>query len=209
MIKQDDVVLVAITGGMGCGQSSVATFLEEMGAKIINADQMAHKVVNSDPEAKNEIRKNFGKKVFFRNGKLNRKLLGRIVFEDEAKTKLLNKIVHPRMVSRIVDEIEEARDTGKYKIIAIDAALIYEINLEHMFDAVVVVSSRLKNRIDRIVERDGLSEKEILDRISKQIPIEDKVKWADFVINNNSSLEQLKKRTVSLYHKLVKKAGRR
>lgn len=209
MIKQEDVVLVAITGGIGCGQSSVAKFWEEMGAKVINADQMGHKVVNEDPEAKNEIRKHFGKKVFFRNGKLNRKLLGRIVFEDEVKTKLLNKIVHPRMVSRIIDEIEEARDTGKYKIIAIDAALIYEINLEHMFDAVVVVSSRLKNRIDRIIERDGLSEKEILDRISKQIPIEDKVKWADFVINNNSSLEQLKKRSVSLYHKLVKTSGRR
>jgi len=209
MIKQEDVVLVAITGGIGCGQSSVAKFLEEMGAKVINADQMGHKVVNEDPEAKNEIRKHFGNKVFFRNGKLNRKLLGRIVFEDEAKTQLLNKIVHPRMVSRIIDEIEEARDTGKYKVIAIDAALIYEINLEHMFDAVAVVSSRLKNRIDRIVERDGLSEKEILDRISKQIPIEDKVKWADFVINNNSSLEQLKKRSVSLYHKLIKKSGRR
>jgi dephospho-CoA kinase len=209
MIKQEDVVLVAITGGIGCGQSSVAKFLEEMGAKIINADQMAHKVVNEDPEAKKEIRKNFGKKVFFRNGKLNRKLLGRIVFEDETKTKLLNKIVHPRMVSRIIDEIEEARDTGQYKIIAIDAALIYEINLEHMFDAVVVVASRLKNRIERIVERDGLSEKEIRDRISKQIPIEDKVKWADFIINNNSSLEQLKKRSANLYHKLIKKSGRR
>lgn len=208
MIKQEDVVLVAITGGIGCGQSSVAKFLEEMGAKIINADQMGHKVVNEDLEAKNEIRKHFGNKVFFRNGKLNRKLLGRIVFEDEAKTQLLNKIIHPRMVSRIIDEIEGARDTGKYRLIAIDAALIYEINLEHMFDAVVVVSSRLKNRIDRIIERDGLSEKEITDRISKQIPIEDKVKWADFVINNNSSLEQLKKRSESLYHKLIKKSGR-
>lgn len=209
MIKQEDVALIAITGGIGCGQSSVATFLEEMGAKVINADQIAHKVVNSDLEAKNEIRKNFGKKVFFRNGKLNRKLLGRIVFEDEAKTRILNKIVHPRMVSRIIDEIEEARDTGKYKVIAIDAALIYEINLEHTFDAVVVVSSRLKNRIGRIIARDGLSEKEIRDRIGKQIPIEDKVKWADFVINNNSSLEQLKKRSTSLYYKLIKKSGRR
>lgn len=209
MIKQEDVALIAITGGIGCGQSSVATFLEEMGAKVINADQIAHKVVNSDLEAKNEIRKNFGRKVFFRNGKLNRKLLGRIVFEDEAKTRILNKIVHPRMVSRIIDEIEEARDTGKYKVIAIDAALIYEINLEHTFDAVVVVSSRQKNRIGRIIARDGLSEKEIRDRIGKQIPIEDKVKWADFVINNNSSLEQLKKRSTSLYYKLIKKSGRR
>lgn len=203
-MKQEDVILIAITGGIGCGQSTVAKFLEEKGVKIINADLMAHKVVNNDPEAKNEIRKNFGNKVFFRNGRLNRKLLGRIVFEDEAKTRFLNKIVHPRMVSRIIDEIEAARDSGQYRIVAIDAALIYEIHLEHMFDAVVVVASRLKNRIERIMARDGLSEKEIRDRIGKQIPIEEKVKWGDFVVNNNSTLEELKKQTHELHEKLFK-----
>ena len=203
-MKEEDVILIAITGGIGCGQSSVAKFLEERGAKIINADLIAHKIVNNDPEAKSEIRKHFGRKVFYRNGRLNRKLLGRIVFEDEGKTRLLNKIVHPRMVSRIIDEIEAARDSGKHKIIAIDAALIYEIQLEHMFDAVVVVASRTKNRIDRIITRDGLSEKEIRDRIAKQIPVEEKMKWADFVVHNNSTLDQLKKRADDLYKKLLK-----
>jgi dephospho-CoA kinase len=108
------------------------------------------------------------------------------------------------MVSRIVDEIEEARDSGKYKLIAVDAALIYETNLEHMFDAVVVVTSRMRSRIDRIMERDSLSEKEVRDRISKQIHIQEKMKWADFVIYNNSSLEQLKKRSHAVYQKLLK-----
>jgi dephospho-CoA kinase len=204
MAKQEDVILVAITGGMGCGQSTVAKFMDEMGAKVINADLTAHKVVDSEPEVKREIQKSFGNRVFYRNGKLNRKLLGKIAFEDEAKTILLNKIVHPHMVSRIVDEIEEARDSGKYKLIAVDAALIYETNLEHMFDAVVVVTSRMKNRIDRIMERDSLSEKEVRDRISKQIHIQEKMKWADFVIYNNSSLEQLKKRSHAVYQKLLK-----
>jgi dephospho-CoA kinase len=203
-MKQENVILVAVTGGMGCGQSTVAKFMEEMGAKIVDADSMAHKVVNSDPEVKNEIQKTFGSSVFYRNGKLNRKLLGKIVFEDEAKTILLNRIVHPHMVSRIVDEIEDARDSGKYKVIAVDAALIYEINLEHMFDAVVVVTSHMKNRIDRITERDRLSEKEVRDRISKQIHIQEKVKWADFVLYNNSSLEQLKTRTDAVYQKLLR-----
>lgn len=202
-MRKEDMILVGITGGMGCGQSTVAGFMEKLGAKIINADRVAHALVNKDPEAKREIQHSFGERVFFRNGKLNRKLLGQIVFEDEAKTRLLNRIVHPRMVSWIIDEVEEARDSGKFRVIAIDAALIYEINLEHMFDSIIVVTAPMKKRIEWIMQRDGLSEKEICDRIAKQIPVEEKAKWADFIINNNSTLEQLEYRTQKVYEKLV------
>lgn len=202
-MRKEEMILVGITGGMGCGQSMVAGFMEKLGAKVINADRVAHALVNKDPEAKREIIHSFGERVFFRNGKLNRKLLGQIVFEDEAKTRLLNKIVHPRMVSWIIDEVEESRDSGKYRIIAIDAALIYEVNLEHMFDSIIVVSAPMKKRIEWIMKRDGLSEKEISDRIAKQIPVEEKAKWADFVIHNNSTLEQLEYRTQKVYEKLA------
>lgn len=202
-MRKEDIILVGITGGMGCGQSTVAGFMEKLGAKVINADRVAHVLVNKDKEAKKEIQRNFGDRVFFRNGKLNRKLLGQIVFEDEAKTLLLNRIVHPRMVSWIIDEIEEARDSGKYPVIAIDAALIYEISLEHMFDSIIVVTAPMKKRIEWIMQRDGLSEKEIHDRIAKQIPVEEKANWADFVIHNNSTLEQLEYRTQKVYEKLL------
>lgn len=197
------MILVGITGGMGCGASAVAGFLEKLGAKVINADRVAHALVNKDEEAKREIQRSFGERVFFRNGKLNRKLLGQIVFEDEAKTRLLNKIVHPRMVSWIIDEVEEARDSGKFRVIAIDAALIYEISLEHMFDSIIVVTAPMKKRIEWIVQRDGLSEKEIRDRIAKQIPVEEKANWADFVIHNNSTLEQLEYHTQKVYEKML------
>ena len=194
--------VVAITGGMGTGQTTVCQFLQKLGARTINADIVAKREIETNPQLQKELKKTFGAKIFYRNGKLNRKLLAKLAFSDEAKTVRLNKIVHPQMVSRIIDMIEESRESGKYKLIVVDAALIYELSLEHMFDAVVVVTSKMKNRLERIKARDQLSDKEISDRMSKQIPIEDKMHWGDYVIENNESLEVLEKKTVKLYHDL-------
>jgi len=205
-MNKEKPLVVAITGGMGCGQSTVAKYFEKFGAKVINADLVARQVVDSDPEVKEELKKAFGRRIFYRNGKLNRKLLANIVFEDQLKTSRLNKIVHPRMVARIVEEIEQARESGKYPLIAIDAALVYELNLEHMFDYVVVVTSKMSNRIRRIKERDGLSEKDIINRINKQLPIEDKMRWADFVIQNNGTLEELEEKTKKVFQQILKKS---
>lgn len=203
MIRRRSIV-IAVTGGMGCGQSSVCRFLEKMGVKIINADQVAKAEVERNPDIKIELKKAFGSRILYRNGKLNRKLLARIAFSDEAKTSRLNRIIHPQMVSKVITLIEETRESKRYSIIAVDAALIYELNLEHMFDAIVVVVSRLANRIKRIKHRDHLSEREIIDRINKQIPIEDKEKWADFVIRNDGDLLLLEKNSKKLYSQLEK-----
>lgn len=196
-------LIIAVTGGMGCGQSTVCKFLRRQGVKVINADQAAKQEIESNPEIKSELKNAFGSKVFYHNGKLNRKYLARIAFSDEAKTQRLNRIVHPQMVSRIIEMIEEARESGKYKIIAVDAALIYELNLESMFDAVVVVIARLKQRIERVKARDKLSEKEIVDRINKQLPIHEKVKWADFVVYNYADMSKLEQNSRRLYRSLL------
>lgn len=199
---QKPTVVVAVTGGMGCGQSSVCEYLSKLGVKVIIADLIARKEIEKNDDIIKELKQIFGKKIFYRDGKLNRKLLARIAFSDEAKTWRLNQIVHPQMVARIMELIEEARDSSQYNIIAVDAALIYELNLEHMFDAVIVVSSKLKNRVERIQRRDRLSEKEIMDRINKQIPLEDKVQWATLVVHNDGDLETLEKNTRRLYSQL-------
>ncbi len=196
-------LVVAVTGGMGCGQTTVAKFMEEFGAHVINADEMARKAIETNRELQQEMKMVFGKSVFYKNGKLNRKRLAAIVFQDESKLHKLNKMVHPRMVELIVEDIEKQRSSGRYKIIVVDAALIYEVNIENMFDAVIVVASYMKNRIDRIAARDGHTRKHIMDRIKSQLPIEDKIKWADFVIENNGTLEETKKNTKEVYDKLL------
>lgn len=196
-------LVIGITGGMGCGQTTVCNILQQMGVRVINADLEAKREIESNEEVKKQLRKEFGGRAFYRDGKLNRKYLAQVAFSDATKTETLNRIVHPQMVNRVIEQVERARESRKYKIIAVDAALIYEINLENMFDAVVVVAARMKQRIERLKARDNLSEKEIIDRINKQIPIEDKKKWADFVVNNYSDLETLQQNTRKLYQQLL------
>ena len=208
-MEYSDSLIVAVTGGMGCGQTTVCQFFEKSGAKIINADYVAKREIERNGHVQKELKKTFGSKIFYRNGKLNNKLLARIAFSDEIKTTRLNKIVHPQMVSSIINLIEQARESRKYPVIVIDAALIYELTLEHMFDVVVVVSCRMQNRIERIKSRDKLSHKEISDRIQKQLPIEEKMNWADFVIENNGSLEDLKKESRQIYQRLMRLARKK
>ncbi|GAB4176708.1 MAG: dephospho-CoA kinase [Calditrichia bacterium] len=197
-------IVVAVTGGMGCGQTTVASFFKKFGAYVVNADEMAKKAIDRNDELRKKLKQTFGSRIFHRNGKLNRKKLASMVFQDESKLTKLNKLVHPHMVENIIEEIEKARESGKYKIIMVDAALIYEINIENMFDAVIVVASYMKNRIERIMKRDGHSRKHILDRISKQIPIEDKMKWADYIIENNKDLKALEEKSRIVWDELLK-----
>jgi dephospho-CoA kinase len=202
-------IVVAVTGGIGCGQTTVCKFLEEMGAKAIQADWVAKREIELNPEIREELERTFGNQVFYSDGKLNRKLLAKIAFSDEMKTERLNRIVHPQLVSSIVTMVEEIRESGKYPIILVDAALIYELSLEHMFDAVVVVSSKMNHRLERIRNRDNLSDKEIIDRINKQLPIDEKMRWADYLIENNDDLETLKKNSRKLYYDLLKLTRRK
>jgi dephospho-CoA kinase len=198
-------LIVGITGGMGCGQTLFTKFLREQSAKTISADYIAHKIVDENREVKKELKRAFGRNIYTRSGKLKRKLLAKNIFADENKVRLLNRIVQPPLVGQIIDRIENARESNKYNLIGVDATLIFESNIEKMFDAIIVVTSKMSNRIERIKKRDNLHHKEIMQRIRKQIPIEDKVKWADFVVRNDDSIGSLKNNAKILYKKLTEK----
>ena len=107
------------------------------------------------------------------------------------------------MVAEIVEEMEEARFSQRYPLIVIDAALVFEISIEQMFDSIIVVYASLKKRTERVRKRDKLSEEDIRARVNRQIPLEEKRKWADFEIDNNGSLEDLKIQTKKIFDKLV------
>jgi len=203
-MQNRNMLIVGITGGMGCGQTTLAKFLEKQGAKIIYADEIAHKVVNQDPEVKKKLKRAFGRDVYSRSGKLKRKLIAKIIFNDENKTRLLNRIVHPPLIGWIIEEMEKARESGKHHIIGIDAALIFESHIEKVFDVNVVVTSKMLNRINRIQRRDGLTQKEVQNRIRKQIPIDEKARWADFVIRNDDSITTLESNAKQLFKELEK-----
>ena len=196
--------LIAVTGGIGSGQTTVCSFFQKWHCKVINADKKAHEVIQRNKRLQNELTKEFGKDIFTKDKKLNRQLLAERAFKDELHTRKLNQLVHPRMVEVLVEEMEQARFSKRYPLVIIDAALIYEISIESLFDAVVAVDAPLKLRQQRVKERDGMSRKQFNERAEKQIPLEDKVKWADFVINNDCSLGELEKRTREVYEKLLR-----
>jgi len=199
-------LIVAVTGGIGSGQSTVCRFFEEWRCKVINADLKAKQVIQKDAGLKKDLRRFFGNDIFFKDGKLNTKRLAELAFRDELNTQKLNQLVHPRMVETLIEEMEQARFSGRYPIIIIDAALVFEISIEQMFDAVIVVNASDNAREKRVMERDQMSKAAFKARADKQIPLSEKVKWADFVIDNNGILEELKKRTRDVYDRLMEQS---
>lgn len=191
-------VVIGLTGGIGCGKTEVAKIFQHLGAKIIDADAIGKSVVETLPNVLKEIVKVFGRKFVNKNGTLKRKELGAYVFADEEKKIQLNRIVHPHLFKRVQQEIEGAQKAGN-KIIVVDAALIYETGIENIFDKVVVVNSDLKNRIERIKQRDQLTEDEISHRMAAQMPLEEKVRRATLVITNNGSVESLKEAAEKIF----------
>ncbi len=202
--KYNNPLVVAITGGIGSGQTTAAKLFEKWGAKVINADLKAKQIMQKDREIRRALQRTFGNDVFSRNGRLNTKRLAELAFKDELHTQKLNQIVHPRMVSYIVDEMEEARFSRKYPMVVIDAALVYEINIEQLFDAIVVVYAPLNERYQRVRQRDGMSKQEFFSRVDRQIPLEEKRKWADFVIDNSGTPEDLEREARQVFDRLLK-----
>jgi dephospho-CoA kinase len=194
---------IGVTGGIGSGQSTVCQILARLGCKVIDLDLKARQLINRDHLVQNELKKVFGANVFSDKNVLDRHRLAQIVFHDEEKLHNLNRIVHPRLVPIVIEEMESARFSHKYPLVIMDAALIYEINLEPTFDAIVVVYCTKKNRIDRILKRDQITHQEAVARINSQIPLEEKKEWAEYVIDNNGTIEDLEEETKKIFNQLV------
>lgn len=197
-------LIIGITGGIGSGQSTVCSFFEQWRCKVINADQKAKEVIQKNRGLQAELKKVFGNDIFFPNRKLNTKRLAELAFANEIQTLKLNQLVHPRMVENLVEEMERARFSGRFPIIIIDAALIFEISIENMFDKIIVVDASPAARMSRVKERDGMTQKRFKERADKQIPLAEKVKWADYVIKNDDTIEALKINTKKVYDDLMR-----
>ncbi len=203
ILKYKNPKVVGVTGGIGSGQSSVCQYLSNLGCKVIDVDKKAKQIINRDRSLQSDLRKTFGNEIFFRNGQLNRRLLASIAFQNEEKTQKLNRLVHPRMVAEVIEEMENARFSQKFPLIVIDAALIYEISIEQMFDSIIVVYTSLKMRIERVMKRDRQTRDEIMARVLRQISLEEKKNWADYVINNDGTLEDLEKQTQTVFDNIT------
>lgn len=203
IVKYKNPKVIGVTGGIGSGQSTVCQFLKDMGCKVIDVDKKAKQIINKDHGLQNDLKKTFGDQIFDNRGNLNRRLLASLAFQTEENTLELNRLVHPKMVAEVVEEMEHARFSQKYPLIVIDAALIFEISIEQMFAHIIVVYTSLQKRVQRVMKRDNQTRDEVMARVRRQIPLQDKRKWADFVITNDTSLDDLRKQTEAVFEKIT------
>ena len=184
-------IKVAVTGNIGSGKSSFCNFLSEKGYPVINADAVSKNILSEDGEIKKKVIKEFGEESFV-NNEINKKFLAEKVFTDPVKVLKINSILHPKVKNKIESLANEY--FIKYDIVFTEAALIYEADMESMFDYVVLITADYKIRKKRTTENAKLSEKDFDKRNDNQIKDEEKKKRADFVFENNLGINELRQK---------------
>ena len=184
------MLILGLTGNIGCGKSSLSDIFKESDFQIIDADIIARQIFE-DRNLLQEVFIHFGEGIRSSDGNLDRKALGRIVFNDENKLIELNNLTHPKIKSKILHNIEEAKNSNK-KIVVIDAALLIEGGYLKIIDKLIVVTCDKDIQIKRIQDRDNCTKEEAISRINSQMSQEEKNKYADYVINNSGTFEELK-----------------
>jgi dephospho-CoA kinase len=192
---------LGLTGGIASGKSAVAAMLREMGFAVLDADSLAHKLIEPGQPAYDPVVQEFGQDVIAPGGRVDRAKLSAIVFNDRAKLDRLNAIVHPRVAEVIFSQFEAWRRAGVRDAVFVEAALIIESGIHKNLDGLVVAWCSPEQQLERLVTR-GLSETEARRRIAAQIPVEEKLLLADERIDCSGSLEETRRQVEALASKL-------
>lgn len=193
-------IKLAVTGGIGSGKSAFCGFLKAEGIPVINVDEVSKEILEDDKEVIKKITRAFGENSYS-GGKPNKKYLAEKVFSDRGNVLKINSILHPKVIKKV--DILAGELLKNNNVVAAEAALIYEANMEARFDYVVLITAHKELRMKRKTELDSYSPEQFLRRNDSQIPEEEKAECADFVFENNGSLDELKNKAF-LFSKIVK-----
>lgn len=193
--------VIGLTGGIASGKSTISEMLRELGAAVIDVDLVGRDVVCQGGSAYNRIVENFGKGILMPDGRINRKKLGNIVFSDAKKLKLLNEITHPAMIDKVLEIIEENKSKN-IEVAVIDAAILVEMGLYRFVDCVWLVAVDKETQLKRVMERDNLSYEDAANRINAQMTNEERMKYADKVIDTTKPVSEVKNRVKELWYSL-------
>lgn len=195
---------VGLTGSIAVGKSYVVGVLRELGCHVIDADQTAREVVAPGTDGLRRVVEEFGREVLQPDGTLDRARLGAIIFADREKRERLNSILHPLVIARQDELMKRAEEQDPAGIGVVDAALMIESGGYKRFDKIVVVHCRPELQIRRLMARNNLSQEEAERRISAQMPQEEKMRHADFLIDTSGDFDQTRARTQTVYDELKK-----
>lgn len=196
---------VGLTGSIGVGKSFVASVFEELGCHVLDADQTAREVVLPGTPGLKALTQAFGEEILNPDGTLNRKQLGALVFADEGQRQRLNHILHPFIIARQDEILNEWEKDDPQGIGIVDAALMIESGGYRRFDKLIVVHCRPEVQLERLMLRDKLSRDEAQRRIDSQMPQEEKQKFADYLIDTSDGFELTREQTIKVYKDLLRK----
>jgi len=197
------VKVIGLTGGIATGKSTVASLLRELGAKVIDADDLAREIVQPGQEAWKETVDAFGSEILRQDKTIDRETLRKKIFQDEAARKKLESITHPRIRALAQARIQQLA-TEEADLIVYEAPLLFENQVHLWLRPVILVACDLEIQKRRLRERDGLDEEEIQRHLKAQMPLQEKRKLADFIIENNGDIEDLRRQVRQVWQKITK-----
>ena len=198
---------LGLTGGIASGKTAVAAMLRELGFDVLDADSLAHQLIEAGQPAYDEVVREFGPAILDPDKRVNRAKLASIVFDDRAKLARLNAIVHPRVEAAAHRQLDEWSRNGTRPAAFIEAALLVEAGYHKKLDGLVVTWCRPDQQIERLRAR-GLTEQQARQRINAQLPVEEKLRYATEKIDCSGSLEETRRQVATLAAKLRNKAAK-
>jgi dephospho-CoA kinase len=197
------MLLIGLTGGIASGKTTVSNMFVKLGAHLIDADVIARDIVKPNQAAWEEIVAVFGDSVLDDKKEIVREKLASVIFDDPEKRKQLEAITHPRIIEEENRRVNKLRKNNTSGIIILDAALLIEAGHHNRVDKLIVVSLNKDAQIKRLKERDGLSFTDAEKRLDSQMPLDEKIKLADYVIDNSKPLNEVEKQVSEIYKKLI------
>jgi len=190
-----------LTGGIASGKSAVAAMLRELGFSVLDADSLAHKLIEPGQPAYDDVLREFGPAILARDNRVDRAKLSAVVFNDRAKLDRLNAIVHPRVAEVVMRQFDDWQRSGMRDAAFVEAALLIEAGIHKNLDGLVVAWCTPEQQLERLIAR-GLSEAEARRRIAAQLPVEEKLRLATEKIDCSGSLDQTRRQVEALAAKL-------
>lgn len=190
-------LVIGLTGGIASGKSTVSNFFKELNITVVDADIEARQAVMKGESAYFKIIAEFGEEVLIADGEIDRQKLGSIIFHHEEKRQLLNNIVHPEVRKRMSAQVEKAKQNGE-EVVVLDIPLLFESKLTYMVDKTLLVFVDNETQLKRLIARNNLSVEDAEARIHSQMPLSEKIRLADAVINNNGSIADTKEQLIEI-----------
>ena len=193
---------VGLTGGLACGKTFVGEALAALGCHVLQADQLGHSVLLPGGEAYAPVVREFGPGILAANGEIDRRALAEQVFGSAERLALLNSLVHPPVLRQEEAWLERVATSDPRAIAVIEAAIVIEIGIQRRFDKLIVAVCEEEQQIERSMKRDGVAREQVQARLSRQMPLYEKRKFADFIVDTSGTKEETLRQTRAVYESL-------